>query len=237
VAVEAAPEAEVQGVNDRAQLALVEAALQRRLRAVALAGGVTMISPDTVFLSHDTRFGRDVVVEPNVVFGPGVSVGEGAMIHAFSHLEGAEVGEGVSVGPFARLRPGTRLAKGSKVGNFCEVKSAAVGEGAKLNHLTYVGDATVGPRANLGAGTVTCNYDGFSKFRTVIGADAFIGVNSALVAPLSVGEGAYVGTGSVVTEDVPAGALAIARARQVTKEGRGTELKARLKAKKEGGAS
>lgn len=232
VAVEAAPEAEVQGVNDRAQLALVEAALQRRLRADALAGGVTMIAPETVFLSHDTRFGRDVVVEPNVVFGPGVSVGEGAVIHAFSHLEGAEVGEGVSVGPFARLRPGTKLATGSKVGNFCEVKNAAVGEGAKLNHLTYVGDATVGPRANLGAGTVTCNYDGFSKFRTEIGADAFIGVNSALVAPVRVGEGAYVGTGSVVTEDVPAGALAIARARQVTKEGRGTKLKARLKAKK-----
>lgn len=233
VAVEPAPEAEVQGVNDRAQLAVVEAAFQRRLRAAALAGGVTMIAPETVFLSHDTSFGRDVIVEPNVVFGLGVSVGERAVIHAFSHLEGADVGEGVSVGPFARLRPGTRLAEGSKVGNFCEVKNAEVGAGAKLNHLAYVGDASVGARANLGAGVVTCNYDGFSKFRTTVGADAFVGVNSALVAPVTVGEGAYVGSGSVVTENVPDGALAIARARQVTKPGRGQELKARLKAKKE----
>lgn len=235
VAVEAAPEAEVQGVNDRAQLAAVEAVFQRRLRAAALAGGVTMTAPETVFLSHDTRFGRDVTIEPNVFFGPGVTVADRAVIHAFSHLEGAEVGEGVSVGPFARLRPGARMAAGSKIGNFCEAKNAEIGEGAKLNHLTYVGDATVGANANLGAGTVTCNYDGYSKFRTEIGANAFVGVNSALVAPVSIGEGAYVGTGSVVTEDVPADGLAIARSRQVTKPGRGAELRSRLKARKDAG--
>ncbi|WP_026362854.1 bifunctional UDP-N-acetylglucosamine diphosphorylase/glucosamine-1-phosphate N-acetyltransferase GlmU [Methylopila sp. M107] len=234
VAVEPAPEAEVQGVNDRAQLATVEAELQRRLRAAAMAGGVTMVAPETVFLSHDTTFGRDVVIEPNVVFGPGVTVADRAVIHAFSHLEGASVGEGVSIGPFARLRPGARMEAGSKAGNFVEVKNATIGEDAKLNHLTYVGDAEVGPRANLGAGTITCNYDGFAKHRTTIGADAFIGVNSALVAPVTVGEGAYVGTGSVVTEDVPSDALAIARARQVTLPGRGAKLKAMLKANKEG---
>ncbi|GLK55685.1 bifunctional UDP-N-acetylglucosamine pyrophosphorylase/glucosamine-1-phosphate N-acetyltransferase [Methylopila capsulata] len=234
VAVEAAPEAEVQGVNDRAQLATVEAELQRRLRAAALAGGATLIAPETVFFAHDTRLGRDVVVEPNVVFGPGVTVGDGAVIHAFSHLEGAEVGAGVSVGPFARLRPGARLAAKSRVGNFVEVKNARIGEGAKLNHLTYVGDAEVGPRANLGAGTITCNYDGVSKFRTVIGADAFVGSNSTLVAPVTVGEGAYVGAGSVIVEEVPADALAIGRGRQVTKEGRAAKLRAMQKAKKAG---
>lgn len=234
VAIEQAAEAEVQGVNTRAQLAVVEAAFQRRLRAAAMEGGATLIDPDSVFFSHDTQLGRDVLVEPNVFFGTGVTVADDAVIHAFSHLEEASVGEGVSVGPFARLRPGTRMAKGSKIGNFCEAKNAEIGEGAKLNHLTYVGDATVGPRANLGAGTVTCNYDGVLKYRTTIGADAFVGVHSALVAPVTVGEGAYVGTGSVIVEDVPAGALAIARSRQVTKEGRGAELKARLKAKKDG---
>lgn len=234
VAIEQAGEAEVQGVNTRAQLAVVEAAFQRRLRAAAMEGGATLIDPDSVFFSHDTKLGRDVLVEPNVFFGTGVTVADNAVIHAFSHLEEASVGEGVSVGPFARLRPGTRMAAGSKIGNFCEAKNAEIGEGAKLNHLTYVGDATVGPRANLGAGTVTCNYDGVLKYRTTIGADAFVGVHSALVAPVTVGEGAYVGTGSVIVEDVPAGALAIARSRQVTKEGRGAELKARLKAKKGG---
>ena len=234
VAVETAPEAEVQGVNDRAQLATVEAELQRRLRAAALAGGATLIAPETVFFAHDTRLGRDVVVEPNVVFGPGVVDADGAVIHSFSHLEGAEVGAGVSVGPFARLRPGARLAAKSRVGNFVEVKNAAIGEGAKLNHLTYVGDAEVGPRANLGAGTITCNYDGVSKFRTVIGADAFVGSNSTLVAPVTVGEGAYVGAGSVIVEEVPADALAIGRGRQVTKEGRAAKLRAMQKAKKGG---
>ncbi|RXF75026.1 bifunctional UDP-N-acetylglucosamine diphosphorylase/glucosamine-1-phosphate N-acetyltransferase GlmU [Hansschlegelia zhihuaiae] len=233
VAVEAAPEDEVQGVNTRAQLAEVEAALQRRLRAAAMEAGATLVAPETVFFSHDTRLGRDVIVEPNVFFGPGVTVADRAVIHAFSHLEGASVGEGVSIGPFARLRPGAKMAAGSKAGNFVEVKNAEIGEGAKLNHLTYVGDASVGARANLGAGTVTCNYDGYSKHRTTIGADVFVGVNSALVAPVTIGEGSYVATGSVLTEDVPADSLALARARQVTKPGRAAQLKARLKAKKE----
>jgi bifunctional UDP-N-acetylglucosamine pyrophosphorylase/glucosamine-1-phosphate N-acetyltransferase len=234
VAVEAAPEDEVQGVNTRGQLAEVEAALQRRLRAAAMEAGATLVAPETVFFSHDTRLGRDVIVEPNVFFGPGVTVADRAVIHAFSHLEGASVGEGVSIGPFARLRPGAKMAAGSKAGNFVEVKNAEIGEGAKLNHLTYVGDASVGARANLGAGTVTCNYDGYSKHRTTIGADVFVGVNSALVAPVTIGEGSYIGTGSVLTEDVPADSLALARARQVTKPGRAHQLKARLKAKKEG---
>lgn len=233
VAVEAAPEAEVQGVNTRAQLAVVEAAFQQRMRAAAMAEGATLIAPETVFFSHDTRLGRDVTVEPNVVFGPGVTVADDAVIHAFCHLEGAKVGEGVSVGPFARLRSGTKLAAKARVGNFVEVKNAAIGEGAKLNHLTYVGDATVGARANLGAGTITCNYDGVAKHRTTIGADAFVGTNSALVAPVTIGDGAYVGTGSVITEDVPADALAIARARQVTLPERAAKLRAMQKAAKE----
>lgn len=231
VTAEAAPEAEVQGVNDRAQLAAVEAALQRRLRAAALANGATLIAPETVFFSHDTALGADVVVEPNVVFGPGVTVESGAVIHGFSHLEGAHVGPDVSVGPFARLRPGTTLGAGARIGNFVEVKNAAFGEGAKANHLAYVGDAEIGARANLGAGTITCNYDGFAKHRTTVGADAFVGTNSSLVAPITIGEGAYVATGSVVTEDVPADGLAIARSRQVTKPGRARALKATLKAK------
>ncbi|GLK80601.1 bifunctional UDP-N-acetylglucosamine diphosphorylase/glucosamine-1-phosphate N-acetyltransferase GlmU [Methylopila turkensis] len=233
VAAEAAPEAEVQGVNDRAQLAAVEVELQRRLRAAALKEGATLIAPETVFFSHDTKLGRDVTVEPNVVFGPGVVVEDGAVIHAFSHLEGAHVGRGVSVGPFARLRPGAKLGAKARVGNFVEVKNAAVGEGAKLNHLTYVGDAEVGPRANLGAGTITCNYDGVSKFRTAIGADAFVGSNSTLVAPVTIGEGAYVGAGSVIVQDVPADALAIGRGLQVTKEGRAAKLRAMQKALKD----
>jgi bifunctional UDP-N-acetylglucosamine pyrophosphorylase/glucosamine-1-phosphate N-acetyltransferase len=233
VAVEAAPEADVQGVNDRAQLAVAEAEFQSRLRAKAMSGGATLVAPETVFLSHDTVLGRDVLVEPNVVFGRGVTVGDGAVIHAFCHLEGAKIGPGVSVGPFARLRPGATLARGARVGNFVEVKNAEVGEGAKLNHLAYVGDASVGARANLGAGTVTCNYDGIAKHRTTIGADVFIGTNSSLVAPVTIGEGAYVGTGSVVTDDVPPDALAIARARQVTKPGRAARLKAAFKARKD----
>ncbi|MFL1875355.1 bifunctional UDP-N-acetylglucosamine diphosphorylase/glucosamine-1-phosphate N-acetyltransferase GlmU [Hansschlegelia beijingensis] len=233
VAAEAASEAEVRGVNTRAQLAEVEAAFQSRLRAAAMDGGATLIAPETVFFSHDTRLGRDVIVEPNVVFAPGVTVADGSVIHAFSHLDGAEVGAGVSVGPFARLRPGTRLAAGARVGNFVEVKNAEVGEGAKLNHLTYVGDASVGARANLGAGTITCNYDGVAKHRTTIGADAFIGTNSSLVAPVTIGDGAYVGTGSVVTDDVPADALAIARSRQVTKPGRAAKLRQAFKVRRD----
>jgi bifunctional UDP-N-acetylglucosamine pyrophosphorylase/glucosamine-1-phosphate N-acetyltransferase len=214
-----APESEVQGVNDRAQLAAVEAEFQRRKRHAVMLDGATLIAPETVFFSYDTRIGRDVVIEPNVVFGPGVSIAEGAVIHAFSHLEGASVGAGASVGPYGRLRPGTTLAEKAKVGNFVEVKAAEIGPGAKINHLTYIGDATVGAAANIGAGTITCNYDGFVKSKTAIGANAFIGSNSSLVAPLTIGEGAYVGSGSVITADVAADALAVGRGRQVDKPG------------------
>jgi bifunctional UDP-N-acetylglucosamine pyrophosphorylase/glucosamine-1-phosphate N-acetyltransferase len=219
IAVVTAPEDEVQGVNDRIQLSFAERSLQERLRRAAMANGATLIAPETVFLSHDTRIGRDVLIEPNVVFGPGVVVADRAVIHAFSHLEGATVGEGASVGPFARLRPGTVLGPKAKVGNFVEIKNADIGPDAKVSHLTYLGDASVGGGANIGAGTITCNYDGFFKYRTEIGAGAFVGSNSALVAPVRIGEGAYVGSGSVVTADVPADALAIARGRQSVKEG------------------
>ncbi len=219
VAVVPVEEAEAQGVNDRVQLAAAEATLQQRLRRAAMLGGATLIAPETVFLSHDTRLGRDVVVEPHVVFGPGVSVGDGCVIHAFSHLEQAVLEPGVVIGPYARLRPGAVLATGARIGNFVEVKNAAIGAGAKVNHLSYVGDAEVGPRANLGAGTITCNYDGLRKHRTVIGAGAFVGSNSALVAPVAIGEGAYVGSGSVITDDVPPEALALGRGRQVVKPG------------------
>jgi len=228
VALEA-DEEEVLGVNTRAQLAGAEAVLQRRLRAAALEAGVTMIAPETVFLAHDTALARDVVVEPNVVFGPRVSVGEGAVIHAFSHLEGASVAPGASVGPYARLRPGADLAPGARVGNFVEIKAARVGEGAKVNHLSYIGDAEIGARANIGAGTITCNYDGFAKHRTRIGPGAFIGSNSALVAPVLIGEGAYVGSGSVITQDVAPDALAIGRGRQVAKPGWAAAFRARMR--------
>jgi bifunctional UDP-N-acetylglucosamine pyrophosphorylase/glucosamine-1-phosphate N-acetyltransferase len=214
-----APEAEVQGVNDRIQLAEAEAAMQARLRRSAMESGATLVAPQTVFLSSDTILGRDVLIEPHVIFGPGVVVEDGAVIHAFSHLEGARVETGASVGPFARLRPGAKLGRGSRVGNFVEIKNAELGAGAKVNHLSYVGDASVGERANIGAGTITCNYDGVAKHRTTIGEGAFIGSNSALVAPVTIGGGAYVGTGSVITDDVPEGALALARGRQVVKEG------------------
>ncbi len=177
------------------------------------------MAPETVFLSADTVLGRDVVIEPHVVLGPGVVVEDGAVIHAFSHLEGAHVGRGASVGPFARLRPGTRLEAEAKVGNFVEVKEAVIEAGAKANHLSYIGDARVGAGANIGAGTITCNYDGLAKHRTDIGKGAFIGSNSALVAPVTIGDEAYVGSGSVITQDVPAGALALGRGKQVVKEG------------------
>ncbi|MFG1419169.1 bifunctional UDP-N-acetylglucosamine diphosphorylase/glucosamine-1-phosphate N-acetyltransferase GlmU [Xanthobacter sp. V0B-10] len=232
VAAEADTE-EVAGVNSRIQLAEAEAILQRRLRRAAMAKGATLVAPETVFLSADTVLGRDVVVEPNVVFGPGVTVGDDVTIHAFSHLEGAVVEAGASIGPFARLRPGTRLESGVRIGNFVETKAAHVERGAKINHLSYVGDAHVGANANLGAGTITCNYDGFGKYRTEIGADAFIGVNSALVAPVTIGKGAFVGTGAVVTEDVPEDALALARSRQVVKAGWARAFRARKAAEKE----
>jgi bifunctional UDP-N-acetylglucosamine pyrophosphorylase/glucosamine-1-phosphate N-acetyltransferase len=219
-------EDDVRGINTKAQLAEAEAVLQRRLRVAALEAGVTMTAPETVFLCEDTTFGQDVTIEPYVVFGPGVSVGDRAVIHSYCHLAGAEVGEGVSVGPFARLRPGTKLGQGSKVGNFVETKAATVEAGAKLNHLSYVGDARVGEGANIGAGTITCNYDGFAKHHTDIGKGAFVGTNSSLVAPVKIGDGAYIGSGSVITEDVPADALALGRGRQTVKEAWASRLRA-----------
>ncbi len=208
------------GINDRAQLAEAERLFQSRRRAEAMADGATLVAPDTVFFSHDTKLGRDVVIEPNVVFGPGVSVADNVTIRAFSHIEGATIAAGATVGPFARLRPGAKIGAGAHIGNFVEIKAADVEEGAKINHLTYIGDARVGAKTNVGAGTITCNYDGVSKYVTDIGKNAFIGSNSALVAPVKIGDGAYVASGSVITEDVPADALAFGRARQVNKPGR-----------------
>ena len=225
------PAEELIGINTRAELAEAETMMQWRLRHAAMDAGVTLVAPETVYLSADTRFGRDVIVEPNVTFGPSVTVGEGARIRSFSHLEGAEVGLAAIVGPFARLRPGAVLEEEVHVGNFVEVKAARLGFGAKANHLTYIGDAEVGARTNIGAGTITCNYDGFNKFQTVIGEEAFIGSNTALVAPVKVGDGAIVAAGSVVTRDVAPDALSIARGQQVDKPGRAAELRARLRRK------
>lgn len=204
-------EEEVMGVNSKAQLAAAEAELQSRLREKALEAGVTLIAPETVFLSSDTAFGRDVVVEQNVVFGPGVVVEDGARIRAFSHLEGARIGQNAIVGPYARLRPGAELGESVRVGNFVEVKNATLDAGSKANHLTYVGDAHVGTGANLGAGTITCNYDGFNKHRTEIGKGAFVGSNTALVAPVKIGDGAFIGSGSVISRNVPADSLVVTR--------------------------
>jgi bifunctional UDP-N-acetylglucosamine pyrophosphorylase/glucosamine-1-phosphate N-acetyltransferase len=205
---------EAAGVNSRAELAHLELEWQRRRREEALEEGATLIDPESVWFAFDTRLGRDVTVEPHVVFGPGVRVADGAIIHAFSHIEGATIGAKASIGPFARIRPGTTLGEQSKVGNFVELKSADVAGGAKVNHLSYVGDASVGAKANIGAGTITCNYDGFGKYRTVIGAGAFIGSNTALVAPVTVGDGAIVGAGSVITRDVEPDSLAVERNEQ-----------------------
>lgn len=237
VAVDA-PENELTGCNNRAELAVIERLWQERRRHELMVSGVTMIAPETVFLSHDTVIGQDALIEPNVVFGPGVTVEGGAVIHAFSHLEGAHVAAGATVGPFARLRPGANLAEGSKVGNFCEVKKAEIGRGAKVNHLTYIGDAVVGAETNIGAGTITCNYDGVNKHETHIGAGAFIGSNSSLVAPVKIGDGALIASGSVITEDVPADALAFGRARQELKPGRAAVIRERnlaIKAAKKSG--
>jgi bifunctional UDP-N-acetylglucosamine pyrophosphorylase/glucosamine-1-phosphate N-acetyltransferase len=222
-------EDDVRGINTKAQLAEAEAILQQRLRKAALDAGVTMVAPETVFLSADTKFGRDVTVEPYVVFGAGVTIDDNAVIHAFSHLAGAHVGEGASIGPYARLRPGTKIGKGARVGNFVELKEAVMEDGAKANHLSYIGDGRVGENANIGAGTIFCNYDGAQKHRTDIGKGAFVGSNSALVAPVSVGEGAYIGSGSVITDNVPANALALGRVRQTIKEGWADRLR-KLKA-------
>jgi bifunctional UDP-N-acetylglucosamine pyrophosphorylase/glucosamine-1-phosphate N-acetyltransferase len=223
------PAEELLGVNTRAELAAAEALMQNRLRRRAMDEGATLIAPETVFLHADTRLGRDVVVEPNVVFGPGVTVADNVLIRSFSHLEGATIAEGAIVGPFARLRPGAVLEAQVHVGNFVEVKATRLGAGVKASHLSYLGDSDIGAGTNIGAGTITCNYDGFNKFRTIIGDNAFIGSNTALVAPVTVGDGAYVATGSVVTSDVPADALTIARARQVDKPGRAAALRARLR--------
>ncbi len=218
---------EVLGVNSRAELAEAEAAMQNRLRAHAMANGATLIAPETVFFSHDTSIGKDVVIEPHVVFGARVVVADGATIRAFCHIAGARIGAGAVVGPFARLRPGANLAADAHVGNFVEIKQAEIGEGAKVNHLTYIGDASVGARANVGAGTITCNYDGFDKHRTEIGADAFIGSNSSLVAPVKIGEGAYVGSGSVIAKDVAADALALTRSPQEERPGWAAKVRER----------
>jgi bifunctional UDP-N-acetylglucosamine pyrophosphorylase / glucosamine-1-phosphate N-acetyltransferase len=223
------PAEELAGVNTRAELAAAEAVLQGRLRRRAMENGATLIAPETVFFSADTRLGRDVVIQPNVFFGPGVSVGDNVQILGFSHMTGATIGDGAIVGPFARLRPGAVLEEGVHVGNFVELKATRLGAGAKANHLSYLGDSDIGAGTNIGAGTITCNYDGFQKHRTSIGEGTFIGSNTMLIAPVSVGEGAYVATGSVITSDVPAGSLSIARARQVDKPGRAAELRARLR--------
>ncbi len=227
VAAVEAPDAELRGVNSRAELAAAEATLQGWLRAAAMEGGATLTAPDTVFLSADTVLAPDVAVGPNVVFGPGVEVGEGAEIRAFSHLEGCRIAPRAIVGPFARLRPGTVVGEGAHVGNFVELKAATLGRGAKANHLSYIGDATVGAGSNIGAGTITVNYDGFAKHRTEIGARAFVGSNSALVAPVRVGDGAMVVAGSVITEDVADDAMAFGRARQVNKPGGAAAFRAK----------
>ena len=220
-----APEAELRGINSRVELAAAEGEVQARLREAAMLGGATLVQPDSVTLSFDTRLGQDVVVEPHVVFAPGVTVENDVAIRAFSHLEQCVVRRGAIVGPYARLRPGTDVGEGAHVGNFVELKAAHLGAGAKANHLTYLGDAVIGAGANIGAGTITCNYDGVNKHRTEIGAGAFIGSDTALVAPVRVGARAFTAAGSVVTEDVPDGALAIARGRQVNKPGRGAKVK------------
>ena len=227
-------EAETLGINTRAQLAQAEATFQTAMRAEALENGVTRTAPDTVFFALDTHIGRDAVIAPNVVFGPGVTVESGAVIQAFCHLEGCHVSRGASVGPFARLRPGAELAEDVHVGNFVEIKNTVLDEGVKVGHLTYLGDAHIGEHTNIGAGTVTCNYDGVMKHRTEIGARAFIGSDTMLVAPVTIGAGAMTASGSVITTDVPAGALALGRARQVNKPGLAAKLMDRLRAIKAG---
>ncbi|MCB1459797.1 MAG: bifunctional UDP-N-acetylglucosamine diphosphorylase/glucosamine-1-phosphate N-acetyltransferase GlmU [Nitratireductor sp.] len=232
VAMEAG-EDEILGVNNRAELARAEAIWQVRRRSELMADGVSMRAPETVFLNEDTAIGADCMIEPNVVFGPGVVIGEGVTIRAFSHLEGCRIETGAIVGPFARIRPGTELGQNVHVGNFCELKNAKVSSGAKVNHLSYVGDATIGAGSNIGAGTITCNYDGVGKYLTEIGSNAFVGSNSSLVAPVRIGDGAYVASGSVITEAVPDGSMAVARGRQANKEGYAALIRERAKARKE----
>ena len=225
-------EEDVLGVNSRVELAQAEAAFQRRRREELLLAGVTMTAPETVYFSHDTIIEADVIIEPNVVFAPGVHVRSGAKIRAFSHLEGARVDEACEIGPYARLRPGAVIEEGARIGNFVEVKKTRVGKGAKANHLSYLGDGDVGEGANIGAGTIFCNYDGFFKYETRIGAGAFIGSNSSLVAPVRIGAGAYIGSGSVITETVEQDALAVARGRQSVKTGWASAFREKMKARK-----
>lgn len=227
--------AEVAGVNSRAELAGIEAAWQAARRSRAMAEGATLVAPEAVWFAHDTQIGRDVVIEPNVVFGPGVRIADGVTIRAFSHLEGASVGEGAEIGPYARLRPGAVLEAQAKVGNFVEMKNAVLGRGAKANHLTYLGDAEVGADANIGAGTITCNYNGFLKNRTRIGEGAFVGSNSALVAPVTIGAGAIVAAGSVITRDVEPDALAVARGSQEVRPGWAARFRKNMAALKAAG--
>jgi bifunctional UDP-N-acetylglucosamine pyrophosphorylase/glucosamine-1-phosphate N-acetyltransferase len=214
-----AKEDDVRGINTKGQLAEAEAVLQQRLRRAAMEAGVTLVAPETVFLAADTKFGSDVTIEPYVVFGPGVTVEDGATIRSFSHIEGAHIGKGARIGPYARLRPGADLGADVHIGNFVEVKASTIAAGAKANHLSYIGDAHIGEKTNIGAGTITCNYDGAEKHKTDIGKGAFIGSNTALVAPIKIGDGAYIGSGSVITSDVPAEALALERSPQTVKEG------------------
>jgi bifunctional UDP-N-acetylglucosamine pyrophosphorylase/glucosamine-1-phosphate N-acetyltransferase len=233
VVIEAEPN-EVAGINSRAELAAAEAVWQTRRRGRAMADGASLVAPETIWFSFDTEIGRDVLVEPNVFFGPGVTIGDNVRIRAFSHIEGATIAPGAEIGPFARLRPGSEIGEGAKIGNFVEVKKTRMGKGAKANHLSYLGDAEIGPGANIGAGTITCNYDGFFKYRTTIGAGAFIGSNTALVAPVSVGPGALVAAGSVIVRDVAGDAIALARGEQVEKPGRAKRFREVMAAKKRG---
>ena len=228
-------EDEVRGINTKAQLAEAEAVMQARLRKAAMDAGVTLIGPETIYLAADTIFGKDVTIEPFVVIGPGVSIADGAVIHSFSHIVQSTIGKNTSVGPYARLRPGTSLGDGARIGNFVETKAAILEAGVKVNHLSYIGDAEVGANSNIGAGTITCNYDGFFKHKTIIGTGAFVGTNSSLVAPVKIGAGAYIGSGSVITKDVPDDAMAVERSQQSTREGgakRYREIKTRQKNKK-----
>lgn len=227
---------EMEGANTRMEMARLEMLMQKRMREKHMLGGATLIDPASVFFSHDTVVGQDVTIEPNVFFGPGVTVGNNATIHAYSHISGAVIGDGAEIGPFARLRPGSKIGQSVKIGNFVETKNTTLGAGAKASHLSYLGDAEVGEKANIGAGTITCNYDGFMKYKTKIGKEAFIGSNSALIAPVTIGNGAYVGAGSAISQDVPDNALGITRAPQINKEGWAPEFrqkKIKEKAKKE----
>ena len=225
-------ESDALGVNSKVELAAAEAGFQRRARIAAMEAGVTLIDPDTVFFSYDTEIAADVVIEPNVFFGKGVKIAAGARIHAFCHFEKTEIGENAEIGPFARFRPGAKLGKKTKIGNFVEVKNSTFGDGAKASHLAYIGDADVGARANIGAGAIVCNYDGFDKYRTTIGEEAFIGSDTALVAPVRVGNRAYTGTGSVITKDVPDGGLGVGRARQINLDGWADKNRAKKLAEK-----